>query len=127
MNGCSGLPTPNSSASFWHSQPSDILTGHHTTEQLPKFTDVVIVGSGISGAFAARYLAEDGDGKDLDVVMLEAREACWGATGRVSSLALPLIILLFGRTKCAEHGVEWWALPASFIWETTACWAVRAG
>jgi ribulose 1,5-bisphosphate synthetase/thiazole synthase len=83
QDGQSGLPTSNSSASFWHSQPSEALTGHRTTELLPKFTDVVIVGSGISGAFAARHLAEDEAGKDLGVVMLEAREACWGATGRV--------------------------------------------
>lgn len=53
---------------------------------------MVIVGSGISGAFAARALAqardrdrdqqEEGFGLDT-VLMLEAREACWGATGRV--------------------------------------------
>jgi glycine/D-amino acid oxidase-like deaminating enzyme len=42
--------------------------------------DVVIVGSGITGAFAARELVKGG----RKVVMLEAREACWGATGRVS-------------------------------------------
>lgn len=41
---------------------------------------MVIVGSGISGAFAARALARE---EGLDVLMLEAREACWGATGRV--------------------------------------------
>jgi glycine/D-amino acid oxidase-like deaminating enzyme len=44
----------------------------------------VIIGSGISGASAARYLREEENGKDLDIVMLEAREACWGATGRAS-------------------------------------------
>jgi glycine/D-amino acid oxidase-like deaminating enzyme len=46
----------------------------------------VIIGSGIAGAFAAHYLASAEHGKDVDVVMLEAREACWGATGRVSHL-----------------------------------------
>lgn len=43
---------------------------------------MVVIGSGITGAFAARELVLKGGG--LDVVMIEAREACWGATGRVS-------------------------------------------
>lgn len=79
------LPTPNSTKSFWHSEPSEILLGHRTTSSLPTKTDVVIIGSGISGAFAAHWLREDENGKSLDIVMLEAREACWGATGRVSA------------------------------------------
>lgn len=58
--------------------------------------DVVVVGSGIVGAFAAWRLLQDGQGGELsgarrnvqNVLMLEAREACWGATGRVGSLSL---------------------------------------
>ena len=80
----SGLPTPNSSKSFWHSEPNQFLLGHRTTQDLPSHADVVIVGSGITGTSAARFLAEDERAKGLSVVMLEAREACWGATGRVS-------------------------------------------
>lgn len=77
------LPSKDSTASFWHREPSKVLLGHRSTAELPAHADVVIVGSGITGASAARYLTEDARGKDLDVVMLEAREACWGATGRV--------------------------------------------
>lgn len=78
-----GLPTPKSTKSFWHQEPSESLLGHRTTQHLPEHTDVVIVGSGITGAFAARQLlGSENDGRR--VVMLEAREACWGATGRVS-------------------------------------------
>jgi len=82
------LPVPNASKSFWHSEPSPFLLGHRTTDELPKDADVVIVGSGITGASAARFLHEGGsvdaaqNGRKT-VVMLEAREACWGATGRV--------------------------------------------
>lgn len=83
--GQSGLPCPNPTKSFWHSEPSKILLGHRTTAELPSKTDVVIIGSGISGVCAAHYLREDARGKGLNVVMLEAREACWGATGRVST------------------------------------------
>jgi FAD dependent oxidoreductase len=82
------LPTPNSTVSFWHREPSKILLGHRTTDHLPTEADVVIIGSGIAGAFAAHYLAEGNHGRGLNVVMLEAREACWGATGRVGSSLL---------------------------------------
>ena len=81
------LPTPKSTASFWHSEPSKFLLGHRTTADLPSEADIVIIGSGITGASAARFLAEDDRAKGLSIVMLEAREACWGATGRVG---LPL-------------------------------------
>jgi len=84
-SGQASLPTANSTKSFWHREPSKILIGHRTTTTLPTEADVIIVGSGISGSFAAHYLKEDARGKDLKVVMLEAREACWGATGRVST------------------------------------------
>ncbi len=77
------LPSKDSTASFWHREPSTFLLGHRTTTELPAHADVVIVGSGITGTSAARDLAEDARAKDLQVVMLEAREACWGATGRV--------------------------------------------
>ena len=77
------LPAEKSSASFWHSEPSDFLLGHRTTAALPKEVDVVIIGSGITGTSAVRFLLEDERAKGLNVVMLEAREACWGATGRV--------------------------------------------
>ncbi|MCJ1401962.1 hypothetical protein MMC11_005179 [Xylographa trunciseda] len=73
------LPSPHPTSSFWHNDPSPFLFHHRTTSVLPKTADVVVIGSGISGAFAAKKLLEE---PNLNVVMLEAREACWGATGR---------------------------------------------
>lgn len=58
--------------------------GHRTSEELPGEADIVIVGSGITGTAAARYLAEDKRADGKSIILLEAREACWGATGRVS-------------------------------------------
>ena len=87
--GQASLPTANSTKSFWHSDPSTILLGHRTTASLPTEADVVIIGSGISGSSAAHFLRQDDRGKDLSIVMLEAREACWGATGRVRLLSSP--------------------------------------
>ncbi|KAH8597654.1 FAD dependent oxidoreductase [Bisporella sp. PMI_857] len=88
-DGQAGLPVENSSKSYWHSQPSEKLIGHRTTADLPSSADVVIVGSGISGAIAAHTLREKRS--DLNIVMLEAREACWGATGRNGGHCQPAI------------------------------------
>ncbi|KAF2757723.1 FAD dependent oxidoreductase-like protein [Pseudovirgaria hyperparasitica] len=87
----SGLPVPNPSSSFWHSEPNEFLIGHRTTPELPAHADVVIVGSGITGASVARYLNEDVRMKGKTTVMLEAREACWGATGRNGGHCQPLL------------------------------------
>lgn len=74
----SDLPSPNPTHSYWHREPR--LQGHRTTEELPETAGAVVIGAGITGAFAARFLVEKG----VDVVLLEAREVGWGATGRVS-------------------------------------------
>lgn len=84
LPGQASLPTPNSTKSYWHKEPSKALYGHRTTSSLPTEADIVIIGSGLSGTSAAHFLNQDDTGSDLNVVMLEAREACWGATGRVS-------------------------------------------
>jgi hypothetical protein len=81
--GQAGLPVPNSTNSYWHQSPSKKLLRHRTTEDLPRTADIVVVGSGLTGSFAAHFL-KNGKAKEQSVVMLEAREACWGATGRVS-------------------------------------------
>ena len=73
------LPNANPSTSFWHSEPE--LLGHRNTSTLPSEADVVVVGTGITGASALRYLVESG--KKLNILALEAREVCCGATGRV--------------------------------------------
>lgn len=86
----SGLPSTNPSSSFWHTEPSSLLLGHRTTEDLPTEADIVVVGTGISGASVVHHSleklktrAEEGERKKLNVLVLEAREVCWGATGRV--------------------------------------------
>ena len=76
-----GLPLPDPTRSFWHDTLSPIAT--HVPDVLPSYADVVIIGSGITGASTARTLIREGD-RDLSVLMLEARDACSGATGRYS-------------------------------------------
>lgn len=107
------LPTPSSTHSYWHRDPSRKLLDHHTTKDLPSTADVVVIGSGITGAFAARELVAGGK----SVVMLEAREACWGATGRVSFTS---IIYLYAIYRGANLSViEWRPLSAWRLEQST--------
>jgi hypothetical protein len=75
------LPVANPTRSFWHATHPNPLVHHRTTPDLPRRGNVVVIGSGITGAFAVRELVTNGI---TDVVVLEARELCSGATGRVS-------------------------------------------
>jgi hypothetical protein len=74
------LPVPNPTRSFWHTTHPNPLVHHRTTTDLPTRASVVIIGSGITGVFAARELIASGV---TEVVVLEARDICSGATGRV--------------------------------------------
>ncbi|KAF2032122.1 FAD dependent oxidoreductase-like protein [Setomelanomma holmii] len=85
------LPTPTSTNSFWHSEPNKFLLGHRTTEELPAEADIVIVGTGTTGTSAARFLTEDVRAKGKSIVVLDAREACWCATGRNGGHCQPLL------------------------------------
>lgn len=74
-----GLPLPGPTLSYWQDPPSDIAD-HRTTSELPAVADYVVVGSGISGAcIAYNILCKSAH---ASVVMLEARQASSGATGR---------------------------------------------
>ena len=59
----------------------DDLDSHRSTETLPEECDVIIVGAGFAGASIAHYIYENNPTPPR-VVILEAREACSGATGR---------------------------------------------
>ncbi|GAB7343577.1 hypothetical protein MBLNU457_1580t1 [Dothideomycetes sp. NU457] len=87
----SPLPSTTSTASFWHTEPSSLLLGHRSTRNLPATVDIVVVGSGITGASIAHSLLNDSRTEELNVLMLEAREACWGATGRNGGHCQPLL------------------------------------
>ncbi|KAF3357928.1 hypothetical protein VdG1_05593 [Verticillium dahliae VDG1] len=125
-DGQADLPSERSTASYWHREPSEKLLGHRTTAELPATADVVIIGSGITGAFAAHFLKEANAASD--VLMLEAREACWGATGRNGGHCQPSVYGLstavarfelntyaFLRDLVAEHDVpcDWVSFPGT--------------
>lgn len=72
-----GLPVPNPSLPFWTVPKSPISS---EGEAPPSYADIVIIGSGITGASVAyNVLQRD---SSVRIVMLEAREVCSGATGR---------------------------------------------
>ncbi|RFU80408.1 hypothetical protein TARUN_1797 [Trichoderma arundinaceum] len=88
-------PVENPTASYWMRDPPFPQIGDIQGD-LPEEADVVIVGSGITGAAAARTVCElsasSSDVAAPRVVVLEARQLCSGATARNG-----------GHIKCAPH------------------------
>ncbi|KAG6826928.1 hypothetical protein H0H92_013885 [Tricholoma furcatifolium] len=107
-----GLPVPNPSAPHWLSPPSPIATHGADADadaELPEYADVVVIGSGITGTSFARELLDwerdhlPTDARRTKVVMLEAREACSGATGRNGGHINPILYDQFPRL-CTLYG-----------------------
>lgn len=77
-----GLPVPDPCLSFWQRTTRNFeYLNHGATDPLPPQADIVIIGSGLAGSLTAYHLLASADGPK-NIVMLEAREACSGATGR---------------------------------------------
>ena len=73
------LPRDNPTLSYWQ-DPPDSIANLRSTPNPPQTSDIVIIGSGISGASIAYNILTRAP--ETNVVMLEARQACSGATGR---------------------------------------------
>ena len=82
-----GVPLPNATLPFWHDVSAPVANHQ---DPLPKYADVIIIGSGITGASVARTLLDESQG-NLKVVILEARGACSGATGRSVAIYLAAV------------------------------------
>ncbi|KAI7916652.1 hypothetical protein M0657_008493 [Pyricularia oryzae] len=77
------LPVKNPTRSYWQDPPDQVIANLRSSPDLTQDADVVIIGSGITGAAIAWHLLQDdAEGPYPKVVMLEAREICSGATGR---------------------------------------------
>jgi glycine/D-amino acid oxidase-like deaminating enzyme len=76
-----GFPVPNPTKSYWQLPPHH-LANHRTTSSLPTeaIWDYVIIGSGISGVATAYKLRSRN--AYFKILMLEARTAASGASGR---------------------------------------------
>ncbi|CAG7954251.1 unnamed protein product [Penicillium olsonii] len=112
-------PVPNGTTPFWRTEPH-ALDSHRSTEFLPLECDIVIVGAGYAGASVAHHIINQTQPGLIppSIVILEARQACSGATGR------NVIFHIGGHMKpdiyngiaglAVDHGVEAAAEVAAF-------------
>jgi hypothetical protein len=83
-----GLPHPKPSYSYWFNDPPFPELVDVQSPSLPETCDVVVIGSGITGAAVTRSLLHNlrRAGRTAErlpsVTVLEARQICSGATGR---------------------------------------------
>ena len=87
------LPCANPTTSYWQDPPDPQISDYLSSSSVPETADVVVIGSGITGAGIAWNLVGGEDGvhtpkSQEKVVMLEARQACSGATGRNGTYSL---------------------------------------
>ncbi|EMD41519.1 hypothetical protein CERSUDRAFT_101951 [Gelatoporia subvermispora B] len=125
-----GLPVPNPTRSFWMVPPADVhrdAFGDDASAKfapgeeqegidepqgaLPEDADVVIIGSGITGAAVAYNVLRHAPG--ARVVMLEARAPCSGATGRNGGHINPPLYHDYPELV-EEHGAEAAAMLVRF-------------
>jgi glycine/D-amino acid oxidase-like deaminating enzyme len=71
--------------SYWQTPPADIAD-LQTNPSLPNYAEFVIIGSGFSGASIAYNILMDWP--DANILLLEARQAASGASGR-NGMSLP--------------------------------------
>lgn len=112
----SSLPLPGqSTTSFWRST-LHALDNHRSTPELPAEADIVIIGAGYAGASTAWHILQTCEQEKTaipSIVILEAREACSGATGRNGGHLKPDP---YNRPAqvAAAHGIEAAAELAEF-------------
>lgn len=76
----SPFPHSTSTLPFWRTGLHQ-LDNYRSTEVLPAQCDVLIIGAGYAGVSTAYHLL-DGNLVPPKIVILEARQACSGATAR---------------------------------------------
>ncbi|KAJ5182823.1 hypothetical protein N7492_000439 [Penicillium capsulatum] len=82
------IPAGTPGECFWQTH-RDELHDHRSTDQLPEYSDIVIVGAGYSGVSTAWHILHDYGHTSKSVTIVEARGACSGATGRNGGHARP--------------------------------------
>ncbi|KAF3765012.1 FAD dependent oxidoreductase [Cryphonectria parasitica EP155] len=76
-----GLPRPNPTQAFWQLPPHPDVSAIQSPT-LRTETDIVVIGSGITGCSVSKALLEDESFGPIHVTVLEARTLTSGATGR---------------------------------------------
>lgn len=90
------FPVSDPTTSFWQMNPPFPKLVDMQSKRLPPFADIVIIGSGLSGASVAYTILSECHelGAKKNVVIVEARETCSGATGRNG-----------GHMKCSPYSL----------------------
>lgn len=86
------IPVPNGMLPFWRTDPHP-LDNHRSSESLPEQSDIVIIGAGYAGSSVAYHILDQikPGGTPPSITILEARQACSGATARNGKLHFFLI------------------------------------
>lgn len=74
------FPVSNPGNSFWNTDAHK-LHDYRSTDDLPIYSDVVIIGAGFAGVSTAYHLLKE-QKTTHSITILEARGVCSGATGR---------------------------------------------
>ncbi|CAJ0546754.1 Ff.00g013810.m01.CDS01 [Fusarium sp. VM40] len=99
------LPVPSPNLSHWHQTTRSFPhLNENSSADVPLSTQYLIIGSGISGALTAWELINNGIAGE-DILILEAREAVSGATGRNAGHIRPDAFHGFPRFS-SIHGPE---------------------
>ncbi|KAJ5114145.1 hypothetical protein N7456_002679 [Penicillium angulare] len=107
-----GFPAHNPLTSYWLKDPHP-LASFRSSENVPDECDIAIIGTGLAGVATAYHILSDPDISAIkpNIVLLEARKACSGATGRngghlkLATWVARQTILNFGQ-EAAEEVVE---------------------
>lgn len=85
------FPVPKATEPFWQQQLHE-LDDHRSTDRLPEAADIVVIGAGYAGVSTAYHLLQRPERaiRKPTIVILEARGACSGATGRNGVSTYPL-------------------------------------
>ncbi|XHG05775.1 hypothetical protein AWENTII_008988 [Aspergillus wentii] len=113
INMAKHTPVPNGTTSFWRDSPLP-FDNHQSTEHLPETCDIVVIGAGYAGASIVHHILNQTDAASKpSIVILEARQACSGATGRNGGHMKPDSYNGISRLA-AEYGVDAAAEVAAF-------------
>ncbi|KAK2605978.1 hypothetical protein QQS21_003604 [Conoideocrella luteorostrata] len=98
------LPVPKATSPYWLSEPHP-LASFRSSETVPQEVDIAIIGTGLSGVATAYHIFKRyGAGRKPSVTLLEARDACSGATGRNGGHVKTRLISL--KAFYERHGTE---------------------
>ncbi|KAJ5552468.1 hypothetical protein N7494_001846 [Penicillium frequentans] len=92
-----GIPRHGATEPYW------LHVKHHLasvqSDALPEQTDIVVIGSGITGTSVTKSLLQDPAQISQRITVLEARTLCSGATGRNGGNLLTYGGIIYGKLK----------------------------